>query len=1321
MGGFGSNRGSTMELGKMTFLAFVWPNFWVKKVKTTLAVLTFFMAMGAFGQTVSIIAGDDATENGGTVGTFSLNAGGYFGPDFTVNYEISVSSTATEGTDFQTLTGSVQMVDRPIVLTKQGSIQIFALDDLVHEGDETVTITLLDGPDYDVDVSNGEATISILDDDPLGVVVSPNATTLAEAGGTGTITVTLTSQPTAPVTVPLSSSDPSKLSLSPTPVQLDATNWDTGVEVTATALPNNIDEADPVVTIDAGDITSADTFYDALGAADVADVAVTIMDDDTAGVTVDPLNGLVTNEGGGTDTFTVVLDSEPTANVTITISSSNTAEGTVSLGTLTFTSGDYSTPQQITVTGVEDTELDGDQAYTLDISTTSTDGNYNGLATQVSAINEDNDIPVVSVTASDPNASETGPDAGTFTISLDRVNNTGSNFVVNFNLSGDSALEGTDYDAIGTSVSIPNGSSSASVTINPVDDEVVEGDETVDLTLQPNTAYSVDTSGNDTASLTIADNDTAILTIANASFAENAGTVTVTATLDKEVVDGFAVDVTVTGGTAISGNDYIFTSQTLNFTGVAGEPQNISIELNNDELVEPDETITLGFTNLQNTSLPVSLTNTGTVTINNDDVVTVRFSTAASSDLEDSGSNLPTLLVTGTVTNPSTVQVTVSGDVNGADYDLVSPTINIPADTYNNRPIPLGLTINNDNQVEGNENLVLTLNNPSSEITVGTPNSTTYTIQEDDRNGFVVSSPSASENAGNMIFTVTLNGNNQLGDVTINYATNNGSALDGTDYTAISGTLTFPNGVDQSQNISVPILDDAIVEGDKTFTMTLSGSSRPLFSPIVTGSGTGTILEDDLCAAGSTAPVLNSSLPSSFCGTITADLADYVTSATPAGTELVWSLSSDPQETDAFLTNTEVSVEGSYFAFYYSEAQLCASPVAELTLVSNPAPTVDSITAAERCGEGTVTLTATASPGATLRWYANATGGSLLGTGGSFVTPSITSTTSFYVEAVAGSCVSERREVVATVIPGIVAMDLSACNVDQGAGESQVDLDNALTNANTGTWSFVSGPGNPSIASGNVVNFNGLPTGDYVFSFEGSGSNAACTDQTVQMTVSVGDCGAQVDLALTKTVDNENPTTGDTITFTITVENTSGASATAIVVQDILDAGFSYVSSNPSVGNVDLETGEWTIPQLAGNATATLEIVVEVVQSGELQNTASILSSLPEDSNADNDTDTVTLRAGIFIPDGCALIYNQISPNGDGVNDTFKITCMNIFPNSRLEIFDRYGNSVYSASPYDNSWDGTGKNGVLPKGTYFYILELGDGVETKKGWIQILR
>ncbi|MFN7982691.1 MAG: hypothetical protein U0Q11_12600 [Vicinamibacterales bacterium] len=88
-------------------------------------------------------------------------------------------------------------------------------------------------------------------------------------------------------------------------------------------------------------------------------------DNDAAGITVTPTTGLTTTEAGGAATFTLVLTSQPTANVTIGLSSSNTAEGTVSPSSVTFTSGNWNTPQTVTITGVDDFAIDGPVAYSI--------------------------------------------------------------------------------------------------------------------------------------------------------------------------------------------------------------------------------------------------------------------------------------------------------------------------------------------------------------------------------------------------------------------------------------------------------------------------------------------------------------------------------------------------------------------------------------------------------------------------------------------------------------------------------------------------------------------------------------------------------------------------------------------------------------------------------------------------------------------------------------------------------------------------------------------------------------------------------------------
>ncbi len=111
------------------------------------------------------------------------------------------------------------------------------------------------------------------------------------------------------------------------------------------------------------------------------------------GITVSPVTGLTVTEAGGTATFSVVLDAAPTANVTIALSVSDSTEGSLSAASLTFTTANWATPQVVTVTGVDDTFVDGSVAFTiLTAAAVSSDGSYSGLnAADVGATNTDND------------------------------------------------------------------------------------------------------------------------------------------------------------------------------------------------------------------------------------------------------------------------------------------------------------------------------------------------------------------------------------------------------------------------------------------------------------------------------------------------------------------------------------------------------------------------------------------------------------------------------------------------------------------------------------------------------------------------------------------------------------------------------------------------------------------------------------------------------------------------------------------------------------------------------------------------------------------
>jgi hypothetical protein len=134
----------------------------------------------------------------------------------------------------------------------------------------------------------------------------------------------LTSQPTADVTIALSSSDTTEGTVAPVSLTFTAANFATPQTVTVTGVNDLVDDGDIAYTIVTAPATSADPLYNNRNA---VDVTVTNADDDAAGITVTPVAGLTTTEAGGTATFTVRLNSQPTADVTIALSSSDTDRG----------------------------------------------------------------------------------------------------------------------------------------------------------------------------------------------------------------------------------------------------------------------------------------------------------------------------------------------------------------------------------------------------------------------------------------------------------------------------------------------------------------------------------------------------------------------------------------------------------------------------------------------------------------------------------------------------------------------------------------------------------------------------------------------------------------------------------------------------------------------------------------------------------------------------------------------------------------------------------------------------------------------------------
>ena len=344
------------------------------------------------GISVDRETGLTTTEAGGQA-TFSVVLDSEPTDDVTIGMSCTNSM---EGT-----TSSTTLVFTPNVWSTPQTVTVSGVNDDFDDGDVAYTIvlepTISSDPKYSgIDLE--DFSVTNLDDDTAGISVDrETGLTTTEAGGQATFSVVLDSEPTDDVTVAVSSDDPAEGTVSPGFLAFTADNWSSPQTATVTGVNDDMDDGDIAYTIIVGSVTSSDSQY---STTDPNDVTVSNVDDDQAGVAVNPTSGLVTSEQGDEATFTIVLESKPTADVTVTLSSSDPEEGIVPVAPMVFTVLNWSIPQTVTVSGVDDDKEDVDVFYTVLIGpVTSNDEKYAAIDPHdVTVTNRDDDTPGIAVT-----------------------------------------------------------------------------------------------------------------------------------------------------------------------------------------------------------------------------------------------------------------------------------------------------------------------------------------------------------------------------------------------------------------------------------------------------------------------------------------------------------------------------------------------------------------------------------------------------------------------------------------------------------------------------------------------------------------------------------------------------------------------------------------------------------------------------------------------------------------------------------------------------------------------------------------------------------
>lgn len=296
-------------------------------------------------------SGATAVTEGGATDTYTLV--------LTAPPSNNVTVSISNGAQTSTSTGTVIFTTGNWNVAQ--TITVSAVDDSSAEGGHTGTIThssaSSDSNYNGISISNVVANIS--DNDSAGITVGAISGNTSEAGSGATFTVVLTSQPSANVSIGVSSNDTSEGTVSPATLTFTNLNWNQAQTVSVSGVDDDIDDGNIAYSIILAAAVSADSSFNG---SNPADVSVTNADNDSAGVLFSE-SALAMTEGSA-DTYTIVLLSEPTSDVTIAIGTD--AQTSASATGAVFTSLDWDTPQTITITAVDDSTVEG--AHTGEIT-----------------------------------------------------------------------------------------------------------------------------------------------------------------------------------------------------------------------------------------------------------------------------------------------------------------------------------------------------------------------------------------------------------------------------------------------------------------------------------------------------------------------------------------------------------------------------------------------------------------------------------------------------------------------------------------------------------------------------------------------------------------------------------------------------------------------------------------------------------------------------------------------------------------------------------------------------------------------------------------
>ncbi|MGO4918355.1 Calx-beta domain-containing protein [Maribacter spongiicola] len=1100
--------------------------------------------------------------------------------------------------------------------------------------------------------------------------------------------------------------------------------------------------------------------------------AVTIVDDDVVFIASIASTDATANESPlGNGVFTIDLGATNNTGSPIVVNYTRT--GTATSGAdFTALTGSVSIPNGqrtglVTITPINDTDIESNETVILTLAA----GTGYTVGTPISAtvVIVSEDANVAQIIASDGTAAESNGavSPGEFTVSLSAPNNTAGPIIVNYVVSG-TAGNGVDYTAINANaVSIPVGEQQAEIDILPINDAIQEGAETVILTLATGTGYVLGSGPTRTATVQINDNDQATLTISDESVNEDvtSGVIVFDVVLDLAVVGGTTVTYSFINDTAINGTDYTGTNGSLTFTGTVNEIRTITVPINNDAILENTETFTVQL-GLPTNNVQRANSGTATGTIQDDDncVAAPTLDTSVSNiycveaagddfsanlfDFTSSAAPAGTVLTWSRVSNPlntnSHLTVAEAQDVSlpasyyGFFYDAANNCASGTIEVQIVRNVLPQLVTVNDNERCGPGTLLLSVVptdgasiNWYDSIDAVTPIAMGETYTTPSLNATATYYVEATENECTTerqpvvarIGSQATTGTAQNGSI-CNVAANGLTSIDldtrlvGAD----PGVWVFVSGPQNDVTISSTnvVQFEGFTSGGYIFRFTTTDSTAPCVNPTVdvTINVSDCETDDDndgLLGGQEVALGTDSNNPDTDGDGIEDGVEvgdDIANPLDEDGDGIIDALDSNTADADNDGVNDQQDPANSNPCIPNRFNGNCdtdgdgISDLDEQTNGSDPDDPCDPV-ASPNC-DAPIDLEV-------LKSVDN-------------IDALVGDTIIFKILVTNLSDRTARAIVVGDFL------ELGFDFVSSDAPEA-TDYD-----AVSGNWSIAELAAGISLElSITVIVAEQGPYTNTAVLLESipSDNNAENDEATVVLNTEAPE---GVDLKIEKEARPDKALVGDEVEFIIRVTNISESDAvTDIVVNDLIliENGFEFVSAESDFGGTyDEASGNWNIPSLNREETATLRIRARVPAIGTYTNTANIVRSTPRDGNTENNIATVTVEVIQKSPADPGFLFNQFSPNGNNQNEILRINRTLTNPDTgaqievnlqyKIKIYDRYGNLVFETEKVNDGdvWDGTYKGKESPKGTYFYIMNYSINNQPTvldKGWIQLIR